>query len=302
MKRLLGISLGLGLLVATLSIASADPTPKRILPQGNPETVQVRIGKKSSTYHVATSTEPLAIQVQGPTSIRILSRRLFDSDPPETPITYRVCLEIDGVTIQTVERTATTSSTARLAGGKSIGSLERATVRIPEGAHRVLLYPLGEGTRVALRLFHRDARAKKVRYVPFAPESYERPIVLHSGDSEVVYYRFTPDVPAKFSVNGPVRMKALTRLDFNHERGYSKTYAIQVSIDGELQQTSRLTSKASSTSIYPDQPDITPGVGKELMIDVPDGRHEISIALVSTTANAASLRLLIPEKAVTNGP
>ena len=103
-------------------------------------------------------------------------------------------------------------------------------------------------------------------------------------------------------INGPVRMKALTRLDFNHERGYSKSYAIQISIDGTLHRTSRLTAKASATSIYPDLPDITPGVGKTFYLDVPEGRHEIAIALTNTTANAAAIRLLIPKKAVTNGP
>ncbi|MCA9758318.1 MAG: hypothetical protein KDA27_21160 [Candidatus Eisenbacteria bacterium] len=302
MRRVFGISIGLGLLFLLVAGTSAQSASKRILPQGSPEKIHALIGKKSSTYHVATSAAPLAIDIQGPSSIRILSRLLLGSDPPEDPILYRVCVEIDGVVIQTVERTATRSSDARQEGGKPIGSLGRAVVRIPEGTHRALIYPLGEDTRVALRLFHGGTPTSKVKYVPFAPASFERPILIHSGDSEATYYRFTPEIPVTFMINGPVRMKALTRLDFNHERGYSKSYAIQISIDGTLHRTSRLTAKASATSIYPDLPDITPGVGKTFYLDVPEGRHEIAIALTNTTANAAAIRLLIPKKAVTNGP
>ena len=36
-------------------------------------------------------------------------------------------------------------------------------------------------------------------------------------------------------------------------------------------------------------------------IEVPDGRHRVSIGLDGTAADAASLRILMPEAAVTNG-
>jgi hypothetical protein len=42
-------------------------------------------------------------------------------------------------------------------------------------------------------------------------------------------------------------------------------------------------------------------VANDLIIEVPAGHHELAIQLDCTTADCASLRVFIPEHAVTNG-
>ncbi|MCA9729772.1 MAG: hypothetical protein KC729_18965 [Candidatus Eisenbacteria bacterium] len=282
----------------TVAVAASDSS--RIVPR-NTEMIQLQVGTKLSSYHVTSRTAPIELSVKGPASLRILSRRLFASEPPEGPIPYGICLEIDGVRTRTLQESSDGESFAYAEDGMAAGSLERAVVQIREGHHKIRLYPAEDDVRLALRLFRGKGKAPKLHYVPFAPDTYKESALLHSADSEVTYYRFDLEVPITFSVNGPVRMKAWTRLDFDHERGASKTYAIKVGIDGALVQSQQLTSRASATSIYPGLPEITPGVGKEVIFDVPEGHHEVSIGLDCTTAAAASLRLLIPRKAITNG-
>ena len=41
--------------------------------------------------------------------------------------------------------------------------------------------------------------------------------------------------------------------------------------------------------------------GEAILVEVPDGRHDLSVVLDCTTAQCAALRILIPESAVTNG-
>lgn len=272
----------------------------RVMPSGEAEAVRIRIGNKRSTYHLATRARPVEFEVSGPTAIRVLSRCLVVDEVADEPILYRLRVEIDGVEVQQLSEGAVISTGATLASGEAVGTLERSIVQIPTGKHRVRICPVGEGRGVALRVLLGEGRSKRISWVSYAPDSYEKAVRLHTRDTETIYYRLTVDHPVTFSINGPLKARVMTRLDFGAENGYSQAYVIKASIDGQLVLSSVLKSRGSHTSTYPELPEITPGVGRDVTFEVPEGKHEVTIALDATTTRSASVRILIPQKAVTN--
>jgi len=292
--------------IALLSIAATTTnlsaaSSALLRPSGKPEILRLRVGGGLSTYFVATADRPLAFRVHGPVAIRLLSRLLYEGEPGTGPIPYRVRLEIDGVELRTLAEAAGRSAQARIDGGGPVGALKKRIVQIPSGKHKLHVYPLDEEQSVAFRVLRGTGKPKKINWISFAPETYERAVRLDARDLEYTYYRFGGAKPVSLSIIGPLHMKIMTRLDFGLERGYSQAYAVKTFLDGELHETTRLKSRPSYTSTYPELPEITPGVARDVFLDVPSGDHEIRFELDCTTAQNASLRLLIPETAVTNG-
>ncbi len=281
---------------------AAGAASSRIHPLGEPAEARIRVGGSVSVYHCATLDEPLVFRVQGPTPVRLICRELLDPEKAVSDESYQVRLEIDGVELRTITFTSGESRKARMAGtDQPVGALGKKIVRIPAGDHNLRILPREEETSIAIRLFRGDGKPKEIRWVAFAPESYIRPVRLHTRDSETTYYRFDDEVPAALHLIGPARLKVRTRVDFGHVRGYSQNYTVMTLMDGELFRTHTLKARASHTSIYPDFPRITPGTGRDITIEVPRGHHKVSFYLADTTAEAASLRILIPESAVLNG-
>lgn len=272
---------------------------RRVRPVEEIDTVKIRVNRKSVSYHAVTAERPFVFRVNGPTPIRVISRLLYDGLPGDG-VRYRLRMEIDGVELRTMGETVDPSPDARLSSGGEVGTLRREIVQIPAGNHKVRIYPLDEDRRIALRVFRGDGRPKTTKWVSYTPRSYRKAVRLHARDSEVIYYRIDNKTPVAMTLNGPLRIKIMSRLDFGTERGYSQTYVVKAFVDGEMTETFSLKSRASHTSTYPDLPEITPGVAREIFVDVPEGMHEVTLTLDCTTAECASLRMLIPERAVTN--
>ncbi len=280
--------------------AAAAAKSSRIRPSAHAGELKLRVSGKTRGYHRATAAEPVEFRIRGPIAIRVLSRYLFAPESADSVAVYALRLEIDGVEVRTFDEVAPPSRKARRRdGGGRVGTLERTLVQIPAGSHKVRLAPTDEGAAVAVRLYRGSGRPSGIKWVSYAPETYEKACRLHVRDVEETYYRFSVDTPVTLQLHGPLQLKILSRLDFGIERGYTQAYALKAYIDGELAQTFTLKSRASHTAIYPELPAVTPGRGQTVYLDVPDGEHEITVSLDCTTAQAGSLRTLIPEKAVT---
>lgn len=299
-RRRLGIVLGIAACVLCAGADAWAASSKRIRPTNDVPAVTIQMGRQRLGYHVARTEKPFEFRIKGPTAIRLLSRVLYDGPPPAEPVRYRLRLVIDGVELQTLGETASPAGNARLEG-EPVGALRRRVLHVPAGNHKVLVYPDEKDARVALRVLAGDGRKKKIAWVSYAPDTYGRALRLHGRDSETTYYQFTTDKPVTLSIHGPLRMRVLTRLDFGVAHGYSISYAVKCFLDDGLLRTYSLTSHASHTSTYPDLPTITPGTAESIYLDVPKGLHEVSFVLDGTTAQSASLRVLIPRKAVRNG-
>jgi hypothetical protein len=266
----------------------------KIDPTSHAGAMEIDLGGKTSLYHKATKLHPLKFRVSGPLAVRVLSRYLFENPDRAEPTTYEFVLAIDNLEIKNITETANVSREATVNGGP-VGSLERAIVRLPAGDHEVRVSPLGEDDAVALRLFKGDGKKPKLKWVTFAPQVYEKAIRLHGRDSEVTYYRLTGNHNVEVKLRGPMRLKVMSRVDFGMERGHTQAYVIKVLLDDKEWKSHPLKSRASHISTYPEMQGITPGMGKEFRLKVPEGEHKVTLVLDCTTAEGASVRILVPE-------
>lgn len=289
------VALGVGLVGLMTGPVAAES--RRVRPTASGGEVKVLIGSKVSTYHAATQSDPVTFEITGPTRLRILSRVLFgDSPAGEVPLPYVLQVEIEDLEGRVIEEEAGVSEQAAELEGGAVGTLERSTLPIPAGRFTVRVFPVGEETMVGLRLFRDAPTRSPVKWVRFAPDSFEVAVRLHVGDDETTYYRFNGGKSVVVNIRGPLRLRVRTRVDFGPESGPSQSYVIKVALDGEAWKTFALKSKASHTAIYPDQPEITPGKGRDLEFTVPEGLHRVRFNLDCTTSSGATLRILVPEK------
>ncbi|MBD3162825.1 MAG: hypothetical protein GF346_10535 [Candidatus Eisenbacteria bacterium] len=290
--RVIGCLVVIALMVGA---GAADGASSRIKPSQSAGPLTIMIGSKKSSYHVATRAQPIVFRVKGPTAVRLLTRYLYDPVPDGAgEITYRLRAEVDGMSLLKQTEKAKKSNAARFEG-ESTGTLERTIMRLPSGDHRVRLYPEDEDARIAVRLFRGEGK-KKLTWVSFAPTEHAGALRLHASDTEVTYYRFDEETPARVEVHGSMRMKIITRLDFGTATGYTQSYVVKVFLDGKAWKTFPLKSKASHVSTYPDMPEITPGRGRVIEFEIPDGEHEVTIQLDGTTAGGAALRIRVPKR------
>ena len=255
----LALVLGGGLSESSMA---AKKLSNRIRPAASAGSVKVMIGKKSGTYHKATKAKPVVFAIKGPATIRILSRYLFPS--PEltksTPYAFRV--EVGTTTLRTETKKAGVSKQARLEGGVKLGTLEKSTIRLPAGTHRVRIVPVDGDASIAVRILKGTGKKVAIRWASFQPDAGVKAVRLHEKDQESTVYRFGPAQPVRVSLRGPLKMRVTTRLDFGLTNGVTQSYVIKAALDGKPWKSFTLKSTASHTASYPDLAQITPGTGR----------------------------------------
>lgn len=298
MRRTLGPIVLVALVLAFAGEAmAAKKQSSRIRPATSAGSVKVKVGKKTVAYSKATTQKPVEFTIKGPATIRVLSRYIFPTPEAAKTTTYRFRIEVGQSVLRTETKKAGVSTNAGLEGGVKIGTLEKSVIRVPPGTHRVKIIPLEAGTTVAVRILKGTGKKTPIKWINFQPDTGARAVRLHEKDQESTVYRFIPGEAVGITILGPLKMRVTTRLDFGLTNGMTQSYILRASLDGKPWKSFTQKSTASHTATYPDLAQITPGKGSSVVLDVPSGRHKISLELAGTTAAGASVRVQIPQKA-----
>jgi hypothetical protein len=104
------------------------------------------------------------------------------------------------------------------------------------------------------------------------PARYASKARIEIDSKKITYYRFDAGNPLVFSIEGPTRVKVLTRLRL--PTGVDAAdYAISVLRDGTRGVHEQFTTKPSTQAVYVRSEDHHPGVIRRVYIDVPTGQH-----------------------------
>ncbi|HYW67999.1 MAG TPA: hypothetical protein VE960_00190, partial [bacterium] len=113
----------------------------------------------------------------------------------------------------------------------------------------------------------------------FRPAEHAGRTKISVGGKELTYYQFSEDEPVAFSVEGPTRLKILTRVRVPSGRE-SVEYGVSVSMDGVHQETVEKEAYPKDGAFYVASDDFRPGVIRRVYIDVPTGRHGYELRAV----------------------
>jgi len=116
------------------------------------------------------------------------------------------------------------------------------------------------------------AKAPAPRWKSVTPSGHASQSALMVDGKQVTYHRFDAERPLSFSVQGPVRVKVLTRLVIPNDRE-KDSYAIVVTRDGAMVQREAFDTAPSGRAFYAALDSVRPGVIRRLYIDVPTGAH-----------------------------
>lgn len=116
------------------------------------------------------------------------------------------------------------------------------------------------------------APARCADWKKLEPARYASKARIEIDSRKITYYRFDSESPLVFSVQGPTRIKVLTRLRL--PAGVTEAdYAISVVRDRTRGVHERFSTKPSEAAAYVRSEDHHPGVIRRAYIDVPTGQH-----------------------------
>jgi len=113
----------------------------------------------------------------------------------------------------------------------------------------------------------------------FRPAEYSARTKISVGGNERAYYKFTEDEPLTFSIEGPTRVKVLTRVRVPNDRK-SVEYGVSISMDGVHQEIVEKEAYPKDGAFYIAFNSFRPGVLRRVYIDVPTGRHGYELRAV----------------------
>lgn len=130
--------------------------------------------------------------------------------------------------------------------------------------------------------------ARAADWKSFQPAEDAGTTSIMIGDKELKYGHFTRDEPLTFSIEGPTRVKILTRVRMPYHTE-SVDYAVSVTRDGVHVETHEKTAGPIEGGFYIGFNNMCPGVIRRIYIDVPTGTH--GYELRATGAYSVDARL-----------
>ena len=137
----------------------------------------------------------------------------------------------------------------------------------------------------------RPAGAEGRTYLVPDDESETLPILI---DGKVrTYYAIDADDPLSLSVPGPTTLTLMVRLVFTQGMPDTAAYGIEVSEGKALLKKHWTTTRRGNDAFVPAGPKV-PGLSRKLSVEIPEGAHALTIALLGKDAQAAAARFYIP--------
>ena len=96
-------------------------------------------------------------------------------------------------------------------------------------------------------------------------------------------------------VNGPARLRVISRLNYDEKMIGDQNYTISVEDNGAVEKFA-LKCYKSQIITYQERKNIVPSNARSFHINLREGKHNLRFSLVGTIAESAALRFLIEER------
>lgn len=113
---------------------------------------------------------------------------------------------------------------------------------------------------------------RAAEWIELDPTHFASKTKMMVDDKPFTYYRFSHEEPVSFSIEGPTRVKVLTRVRIPNDAD-TLAYAVTVLRDGALATTEENVAPPSRSGYYVGLNSFRPGAIRRVYIDVPTGLH-----------------------------
>jgi hypothetical protein len=276
-------------------------TWKSLKPDKAPATQKVQVLGKQVSYYPLEKKESVTVTVQGPTTLRVLTRIEFGKSGGEKR--YYLRYEREDGKKAVFRRSSTASSSAVLVSDNKVrlANSRSVFIKVPEGKHTYRFYVGSKASyKLYLRFYERGTEiASDVKNVAFSPTRFTAAVPVVVKEEEVTYYRLGTQDSIRIALIGPTTIQVLSRLEFDPTMITDQKFRIRVLEDGKEKQVFPLRSKPSEAAEYRGTSAKVLGRGAKFFIEVPKGKHEYRFEIVDN-GRSALLRFFIPRKDLTN--
>ncbi len=123
--------------------------------------------------------------------------------------------------------------------------------------------------------------AQAARWVPLEPGPDLKPVVVRVKDHPRDYYRLTPTGPLILTIDGPGRLRLLSRAELKHGDSPAVSYRIRVT-EGKKTLEDQATGSSPADQVRLERGDAAICKSRNLIVPIPAGTHRIKIAQYET--------------------
>uniref|UniRef100_A0A7C4XTW7 Uncharacterized protein n=1 Tax=candidate division WOR-3 bacterium TaxID=2052148 RepID=A0A7C4XTW7_UNCW3 len=244
---------------------------------------------KEESYYLLTRKQPLEIKVSGPTWIRVYSRIPWTKGKTGT-VLYKMILEEDEIKEKFITTETEYSSVARLDKIK-LSKWRSFYINVPEGMHTYRLIHWRCPSDSILLKFTSESPG---RWQDIPALSYNAKLELVEDEKIIDYYEMTPEKPVILEIDGPKKLKVISRLNLKPAIRGEEVYSIDVIEKGKTVKSTKFRAWVSETAYYNKRADIIPSNPHIFFLNVRKGSHRYEFFLKGGTS--CGMRFMIETK------
>jgi hypothetical protein len=249
------------------------------------------VTKKTQKYNLLIKNEPITFTVEGPTYLRIYTRIIWPKSEKGSKI-YKVILQKNDIDERIITLESKVSSVTKDTKGRPVSKWRSFYVEVPEGLNRYKLVNWSSPNDTILLKFAYESPKK---WVEIPATDYDAIIEAIEEEKILKYYELKKDKQLTLKIQGPVKLKVITRLNYDEQLMGEQNYTVLVQDNGD-EKTYSLKCYKSEIIDFKDRKEIVPGNARNIFINVSQGLHTLKFSLSGTIAQSTALRFLVEEK------
>ena len=123
----------------------------------------------------------------------------------------------------------------------------------------------------------------------------QSPVTVMVDEKPRLYFRVTPERPLTVPVDGPARLRLTSRVEFSSGAKQIVSYRLRV-LEGGRELEREETESAPSSRVRGGEGGAAVGKSRRMTVDVPAGRHELSVAVEGVAALLVRLHQAAPAR------
>jgi len=266
------------LLLSLLSFLSA----KALKPDKGGKRIAIEVDSKKYDYWFVKKGKEIKYEISGIATVTFYIRKGLDTNPT-------VEIKVDNEILKTIPISANKSEKAATESFDKLTKAQKIKLKIAKGKHTITITTNDE-------IFIRASYTKKQKQYTFAPQYHSGGMALVVDENEYGYYKSIKEHPVQCLLNGGGTITVYSRLLYSTGTMGTQHYTVLVSIDDGKVTAYEFETKASDVAYFRSHEDIIPSKAGQIKIEVPEGKHTVTIA--PGDSKEIAVRVMIPESMV----
>lgn len=249
------------------------------------------VTKQTEDYLLLVKNSPLTFSAEGPTYLRVYTRIFWPKDKMGSQI-YKLILQENKVDENIITLESEKSEVTKDKRGRPLSKWRSFYIEIPEGLNDYKITHWSSPNDTILLKFAYESPKK---WTEIQASAYNSTIEAVEEERILRYYELKRNDEIILNINGPARLRVISRLNFDEKMIGDQNYTIAAEDGGNIEKFS-LKCYKSQIITYRDRKNIVPSNARSFHINLKEGRHSLKFTLTGTIAESAALRFLVEEK------